>query len=214
MAITDLSTGLYTSTTILAALLYRGKTGQGQHVDVSLSDVQVATLANIASSALVDPTSSPGRWGTAHPSIVPYQGFRTKDGMIMIGAGNDRQFGILCACISKQDLALNEKFLTNSLRVENREELLHLLEVETEKKTTEDWLEIFEGKGMPYAAVKYIYFHYCSDTVMFKLHYDTRRLQLERRLSRYGIRLAEIFAWSGHPLNSLHPLQVFVPLHL
>ena len=157
VAITDLSTGLYTCTSILAALLYRAKTGRGQHVDVSLSDVQVASLANIASSALVDPSSSPGRWGTAHPSIVPYQGFRTKDGMIMIGAGNDRQFGILCECISRPDLISDPKYITNSLRVENREELLDFIEKETEKRTTKDWLEIFEGKGMPYAAVKYKY---------------------------------------------------------
>jgi len=177
VAITDLSTGLYTSTSILAALLYKAKTGQGQHVDVSLSDVQVASLVNIASSALIDPSSSPGRWGTAHPSIVPYQGFRTKDGMIMIGAGNDRQFGILCECISRQDLILDPKYVTNSLRVENREELLHYIEKETETKTTEDWLEIFEGKGMPYAAVKLYLFITMLTQVIFKLHYNTCRLK-------------------------------------
>lgn len=154
VAITDLSTGLYTCSSILAALLYRAKTGRGQHVDVSLSDVQVASLANIASSALIDPSSSPGRWGTAHPSIVPYQGFRTANGMIMIGAGNDRQFVILCDGISRPDLSSNVKFLTNSLRVENREELLHAIQAELTKKSTEEWLDIFEGKGMPYAAIK------------------------------------------------------------
>jgi succinate---hydroxymethylglutarate CoA-transferase len=154
VAITDLSTGLYTCNSILAALLYRGKTGRGQHIDVSLSDVQVASLANIASSALIDPSSSPGRWGTAHPSIVPYQGFRTANGMIMIGAGNDRQFVILCDGISRPDLSSNVKFLTNSLRVENREELLHAIQAELTKKSTEEWLDIFEGKGMPYAAIK------------------------------------------------------------
>jgi succinate---hydroxymethylglutarate CoA-transferase len=154
VAITDLSTGLYTCNSILAALLYRGKTGRGQHIDVSLSDVQVASLANIASSALIDPSSSPGRWGTAHPSIVPYQGFRTANGMIMIGAGNDRQFVILCDGISRPDLSSNVKFLTNSLRVENREELLHAIQEELTKKSTEEWLDIFEGKGMPYAAIK------------------------------------------------------------
>lgn len=154
VAITDLSTGLYTCNSILAALLYRAKTGRGQHVDVSLSDVQVASLANIASSALIDPSSSPGRWGTAHPSIVPYQGFRTANGMIMIGAGNDRQFVILCNGISRPDLSTNTKFLTNSLRVENRDELLQAIQEELAKKTTEEWLDIFEGKGMPYAAIK------------------------------------------------------------
>ena len=136
-------------------MLYREKTGRGQHVDVSLSDVQVASLANIASSALIDSSSSPGRWGTAHPSIVPYQGFKTKDGMVMIGAGNDRQFAILCECIDRQDLIKDPKYLTNSSRIAHREELLDLLEKETKKETTEEWLEIFDGKGMPYAAVKY-----------------------------------------------------------
>jgi succinate---hydroxymethylglutarate CoA-transferase len=156
VAITDLSTGLYTCTSILAAFIHRMKMGKGQHIDVSLSDVQVASLANIASSALIDPSSNPGRWGTAHPSIVPYQGFPTKDGRIMIGAGNDRQFNILAECIERPELATDEKFLTNSLRVVNREELLQLIEDEMQQKTTQEWLDIFEGKGMPYAAVKYV----------------------------------------------------------
>lgn len=154
VAIIDLSTGLYTCTSILAALLHRAKTGRGQHIDASLSDVQVASLANIASSALVDPSSSPGRWGTAHPSIVPYQGFHTSNGMIMIGVGNDKHFGILCENLSCPELATNPRFLTNSLRVENRDELLPLIELEMAKRTTEEWLDIFEGEGIPYAAFK------------------------------------------------------------
>jgi succinate--hydroxymethylglutarate CoA-transferase len=154
VAITDLSTGLYTCNGILAALLYRARTGLGQHVDASLSDVQVASLANIASSALIDPSSSPGRWGTAHPSIVPYQGFRTADGMIMLGGGNDRLYGILCERIQRLELAADPRFLTNALRVKNREELVYLIEVETAKETTKVWLDRFEGTGMPYAAIK------------------------------------------------------------
>jgi len=74
----------------------------------------------------------------------------------MIGAGNDKQFGILCEGIERPDLITEPKYLTNALRVTYREELLDLLEKEMEKKTTGEWLEIFEGKGMPYAAVKYI----------------------------------------------------------
>jgi succinate---hydroxymethylglutarate CoA-transferase len=155
VAITDLSTGLYTCNSILAALLYRAKTGKGQHLDVCLSDVQVASLANIASSALIDPSSNPGRWGTAHPSIVPYQGFQTANGMIMIGAGNDRQFTILCTNIGRKDLIENPKFQSNPLRVANREELLALIQDEIRKETTQYWLDVFNGKGMPYAAVKY-----------------------------------------------------------
>jgi succinate--hydroxymethylglutarate CoA-transferase len=155
VAITDLSTGLYTCNGILAALLYRTKTGKGQHIDASLSDVQVASLANIASSALIDPSSSPGRWGTAHPSIVPYQGFQTADGMIMLGGGNDKLFRILCERINRPELATDPKFHNNASRVRNRMELVRLIESETEKESTHQWLTRFEGSGMPYAAVKY-----------------------------------------------------------
>ena len=73
----------------------------------------------------------------------------------MIGAGNDRQFGILCECIERRELVLDERFLTNALRVANREVLLELIQGEIETRRTEEWLSIFEGKGMPYAAIKY-----------------------------------------------------------
>jgi hypothetical protein len=75
--------------------------------------------------------------------------------MIMIGAGNDRQFGILCECIGRGDVGIDERFLTNSKRVGNREGLLGIIQGEIEKRRTEEWLDIFEGKGMPYAAIKY-----------------------------------------------------------
>ena len=96
VAVTDLTTGLYTSNSIMAALLGRARTGKGQHIDVALSDCQVATLANIASSVLISGKPDSGRWGTAHPSIVPYKGFKTKDGDVMLGGGNDRLFGVMC----------------------------------------------------------------------------------------------------------------------
>ena len=72
----------------------------------------------------------------------------------MIGAGNDRQFGILSECLEKPELSTDAKYLTNSLRVVNRTELLYLIEQETGKRTTQEWLDIFDGKGIPYAAVK------------------------------------------------------------
>ena len=84
VAVTDLTTGLYTCNAIMAGLIARGKTGKGQHLDVALSDCQVATLANIASSVLISGKRDAGRWGTAHPSIVPYKGFKTSDGDIML----------------------------------------------------------------------------------------------------------------------------------
>ncbi|KAI2629461.1 CoA-transferase family III [Xylaria nigripes] len=153
VAVTDLTTGLYTSNSIMAALLARSKTGQGQHIDVSLSDCQTATLANIASSCLISGQRDSGRWGTAHPSIVPYKSFKTKDGNVLFGGGNDRLFGILCDGLGRPEWKTDPKYSVNSSRVTNRVELEAEIEKISVQKTTQEWLEIFEGKGMPYAAV-------------------------------------------------------------
>ncbi len=147
VAVTDLTTGLYTS------LIARGRTGKGQHLDVALSDCQVATLANMASSVLISGERDMGRWGTAHPSIVPYKGFRTLDGDILIGGGNDRLFGILCDKLGKPCWKSDERFITNNARVANRVELERLIEGITKTKHTKEWLDLFEGCGMPYAAI-------------------------------------------------------------
>ncbi|SLM38093.1 caib baif family enzyme [Lasallia pustulata] len=153
VAVTDLTTGLYTSNSIMAALLARAKTGKGQHIDAALSDCQVATLANMASSALISGQPDSGRWGTAHPSIVPYQAFKTADGDILVGGGNDRLFGVLCDSLGKPEWKTDARFVTNSLRVQNRGELEASIEEETKAKTTREWLEVLEGSGLPYAAV-------------------------------------------------------------
>jgi len=153
VAVTDLTTGLYTSNSVMAALIGRGRTGKGQHIDVALSDCQVATLANIASSVLISGKPDTGRWGTAHPSIVPYKGFKTKDGDIMLGGGNDRLFGVMCQRLDKPEWAKDERFATNAARVKNRSTLEEMIEHVTTTKTTQAWLEILEGSGMPYAAI-------------------------------------------------------------
>ncbi|GAB7348927.1 hypothetical protein MBLNU459_g7613t1 [Dothideomycetes sp. NU459] len=153
VAVTDLTTGLYTSNSVMAALLGRAKTGQGQHIDVALSDCQVATLSNLASSALISGKPDSGRWGTAHPSIVPYKGFKTSDGDIMLGGGNDRLYGVLCQRLGKPEWAADERFVTNSQRVKNRDTLEDMIEAITRTKTTGEWLDILEGSGMPYAAI-------------------------------------------------------------
>ncbi|KAF2687209.1 CoA-transferase family III [Lentithecium fluviatile CBS 122367] len=153
VAVTDLTTGLYTSNSIMAALLGRIRSGKGQHIDVALSDCQVATLANIASSALISGQKDSGRWGTSHPSIVPYKAFKTADGDILLGGGNDRLYGVLCTSIGKPEWIVDERFKTNALRVMNRDALEELIETETRKKTTQEWLDILEGCGMPYAAI-------------------------------------------------------------
>jgi succinate---hydroxymethylglutarate CoA-transferase len=153
VAVTDLTTGLYASNSILAALLTVAKSGRGQHIDLALSDCQVATLANIASSALISGEKDSGRWGTAHPSIVPYRAFKTADGDILLGGGNDRLFGVLCTRIGRPEWAKDQRFATNSARVQNRDLLEGMIEELTEKRSTSEWLEILQGSGMPYAAI-------------------------------------------------------------
>ncbi|KAM3505721.1 hypothetical protein MY11210_007861 [Beauveria gryllotalpidicola] len=153
VAVTDLTTGLYASNSIMAALLGRGKSGKGQHLDVALSDCQTATLANIASSCLISGKRDTGRWGTAHPSIVPYKSFKTKDGDILFGGGNDRLFGILAEGLGMPQWKDDAKYKTNADRVANRVELEDKIEALSQQKTTKEWLAVFEGKGMPYAAV-------------------------------------------------------------
>ncbi|KAF7716273.1 Succinate--hydroxymethylglutarate CoA-transferase [Penicillium ucsense] len=153
VAVTDLTTGLYTSNAIMAALLGRMRTGKGQHIDACLSDCQVATLSNLASSALISGQKDSGRWGTAHPSIVPYRSYKTKDGDILFGGGNDRLFGVLCDRLGFPAWKSDARFVTNSDRVKHREDIDGLIENTTQQKTTKEWLDIFEGSGMPYAAV-------------------------------------------------------------
>ena len=153
VAVTDLTTGLYTSNAIMAALLSRARTGKGQHIDVALSDCQVATLSNLASSTLISGKPDSGRWGTAHPSIVPYKGFKTKDGDVMLGGGNDRLYGVLCGKLGRPEWASDARFVTNAQRVANRGLLEDMIEEITVTKTTQEWLELLEGSGMPYAAI-------------------------------------------------------------
>ncbi|KAK5118092.1 hypothetical protein LTR62_004138 [Meristemomyces frigidus] len=153
VAITDLTTGLYTSNSIMASLLARAKTGRGQHLDVCLADCQIASLANIASSCLISGKPDTGRWGTAHPSIVPYKGFETKDGSIMLGGGNDRLYGVMCQRLGHPEWIQDERFLTNADRVANREMMEELVEGVTREKTTQEWLDVFEASGMPYAGI-------------------------------------------------------------
>ncbi|OCT47071.1 Succinate--hydroxymethylglutarate CoA-transferase [Cladophialophora carrionii] len=152
-AVTDLTTGMYACNSIMAALLERHNSNRGQHLDVCLSDCQVATLSNMAESVLISKKRDSGRWGTAHPSVVPYRAFRTSDGDVLFGGGNDRLFGILCAGLGKQEWASDERFATNAARVANRGVLEPAIEEITKQKTTQEWLDIFEGTGLPYAKV-------------------------------------------------------------
>ncbi|KAF9193805.1 hypothetical protein BGZ51_002128 [Haplosporangium sp. Z 767] len=155
VAVTDLTTGLYAHGGILAALFARNRTGRGQHVDCSLLESQVATLANIGSSYLIAGKEAK-RMGTGHPSIVPYQVLPTRDSHIMIGAGNDSQFRTLCKILQLDSLAENPLYKTNRDRVANREELIQTMTNRLRSENNAFWLNALDGRGVPFAPINNI----------------------------------------------------------
>ncbi|GAA5971032.1 hypothetical protein JCM21900_002785, partial [Sporobolomyces salmonicolor] len=152
VAITDLTTGLYVKSAILAALLSRGQTNEGVHIDANLFDSQIVSLANIASNYLITGQEAK-RQGTSHPSIVPYQVFETGDGFIMIGAGNDSQFRKFSTILSRPDWVTDDRYSTNSARVAHRSTLVPLITSTLSEHPTSYWLDKFQGQGFPFAPV-------------------------------------------------------------
>ena len=148
VAVTDIFTGLYATIGIMGALAHRDRTGEGQQVDLALLDVQVAVLANQAMNCLVG-GKAPQRLGNAHPNIVPYQAFATRDGHIILAVGNDGQFAKFCTVAGRPDLAKDERYATNPARVANRKELVALLEELIRTRDSQDWLSALEEVGVP-----------------------------------------------------------------
>ncbi|KAL2205507.1 succinyl-CoA:3-ketoacid-coenzyme A transferase 1 mitochondrial precursor [Sarocladium strictum] len=152
-AVTDLTTGMYAANSIMASLLERHNSGEGQHLDICLSDCQVATLSNMAQSVLITKKPDSGRWGTSHPSVVPYRAFKTSDGEILIGGANDRLFGVLAQLVDRPQWAADPRYASNAKRVENRDILEPEIEAVMGTRSTQEWLDKFEGSGLPYAKV-------------------------------------------------------------
>lgn len=148
VAIADIMAGMYASTAVLAALAERQRSGRGQHIDVPLFDSQVAWLANQNMNYLLTGTP-PGRMGSAHPNIVPYQAFQTADGYLMLAVGNDRQFADCCGSLAAPELAEDPRFVSNSARIEHRDELIALLSERIKKKGSDHWLKQFESLNIP-----------------------------------------------------------------
>lgn len=148
VALTDVMTGLYAANAIMAALLHRERSGQGQHIDLALLDVQVASLANQAMNYLTT-GSSPRRMGNAHPNIVPYQDFPTQDGAMILAVGNDSQFAKLAIVAGHSEWALAPEFATNRARVENRAAFVAAFTAVSVTRTTKDWIAALEAAGVP-----------------------------------------------------------------
>ena len=148
VAVTDLLTGLYASTAILAALAHRDRSGQGQHIDLALLDVQVACMANQSMNYLYSGVA-PQRLGNAHPNIVPYQDFPTADGDVIVAVGNDGQFMRLCGVLGQPAWAQDARFATNEARVTNRIELIRRLREQTLQRSTAQWVGALEAADVP-----------------------------------------------------------------
>ena len=148
VAVVDLFTGLYASNAILAALMHARATGEGQHIDIALFDVQASVLANQATNWFVS-GKVPTRMGNAHPNLSPYQPFACSDGMIIIAVGNDGQFRKLCEALGQPDLGTDERFAKNADRVANRELLVPILGTLTQVHTMAALMKRLEKHGVP-----------------------------------------------------------------
>jgi len=143
----DLTAGMYATIAICAALAHRAVTGKGQWIDIALLDTCVAYLANQGMNYLAT-GEAPGRIGNAHPNIVPYQTFRTRDGSIILACGNDNLFNKFCEAAGCAHLAQDPRFATNAERVRNRDEITRLLNEVFAVRTTREWVALLDAAGV------------------------------------------------------------------
>ena len=146
--IVDVTAGMFAATAVLAALRARDLTGEGQLLDISLLDTQVALLANVASNYLVG-GAPPRRLGNAHPNIAPYEAFRARDRWFALAAANERQWSTLCDAIGRPDLKEDARFKTNGARVANRPALLEVLNEAFATRDAGQWLAALQEAGLP-----------------------------------------------------------------
>ncbi|KAI3590330.1 L-carnitine dehydratase/bile acid-inducible protein F (plasmid) [Cupriavidus sp. U2] len=179
VAVADLLTGMYATVAILAALRKRDSEGVGQHIDISLLDCQVGTLANQGLNYLATGTA-PVRMGSGHPNIAPYQVYPALDGHIILAVGNDVQFRRLCEAIGEPHRAFESQFSTIRARVENRVALNEWLTAITVMRTVSEWVTLLEQAGVPCGPINSI------DRVFEDPHVIARGMQLEFPHPKYG----------------------------
>jgi formyl-CoA transferase len=155
VAIVDLTTGMMAANAILAALYARARTGQGQHIDISLLETQVSWLANVGTAYLLTGRDPP-RHGNAHPTIVPYQTFAASDGEVAVGVGNDAQFARFCAALDMPEVAHDPRYATNADRVRNRAQVVRKISAAIARRTVSECVAILNAATVPVSAVRSI----------------------------------------------------------
>ena len=198
--IVDIMTGMYATIAVCAALAHRERTGVGQHLDLALLDTQVAFLANQAMNYLAT-GEVPGRLGNAHPNIVPYQTFSTRDGAIILACGNDNLFSKFCEVSNCTHLARDPRFATNGKRVENRTALVPLLDEIFARRTTREWVEALEAAGVPNGPINDIRQVFEEPQVVAR----GMRIELDHPLAGKVPLVASPMRFSGTPLEFKAP---------
>ncbi|MBD9522708.1 CaiB/BaiF CoA transferase family protein [Ensifer adhaerens] len=218
VAFADIFTGLYGVIAVQAALAQRERTGEGQQIDMALLDCMTGVLANQALNFLVS-GKAPRRLGNAHPNIAPYQVFPTSDGHLIVAVGNDRQFVKFCTLLGRSDLATDERYLTNALRVQNRDTLTPELAAETAKIERDTLLKLLEDAGVPGGPINTVADVFAdpqiehrqmrvdtphsgaaagtSPGVRTPIRFSAAELALERGVPRLGEHTAEVLAEIG-----------------
>ena len=200
VAIVDIATALFACNTILAALFARERRGEGQHLDISLLDSQIALLGNVGSNYLCS-GEVPQRWSNAHANIVPYQAFQTADDYLILAIGNDGQWGRFCTAAGVPAWGTDARFATNPQRVAHREALIRLLADLFRQKTVAEWLQLCADADVPAGPVNTL------DKVFADPQALARGMLVEMPHPTAGtVRLA------GTPLNlSTTPTQMRMP---
>ncbi|MCC7107494.1 MAG: CoA transferase [Chloroflexi bacterium] len=155
VAAVDIITGLYSAIGILSALRSRDVSGEGQRVEISLLDAELAALVNVAAGWLIA-GQEPVRLGNAHPNAGPYEVFATKDGHVAIAIGSDVQWQRLCAALAQPELAVEERYATNRGRLNNRAELTARLDALFATRTSQEWLETLRAAEIPVGPINTI----------------------------------------------------------
>jgi formyl-CoA transferase/CoA:oxalate CoA-transferase len=148
MSIADIGAGMWAALAIVSALLARERTGEGQYIDISLLDAQISWLTYTAGSYFAT-GQNPERYGSAHPSIVPYQPFATADGYLMLAVGNDRLWQRFCEVVNRPELSTRSGFATSAERVVNRGTVIDVVAEIMRQRSTAEWMPMLEEAGIP-----------------------------------------------------------------
>jgi len=211
VAVADITTGMFATIGTLAALRDVQLTGRGHHVQVSLFDSQLAWLANRGSDWLVGGVE-PQRLGNAHPAIVPYEAFETRDGFVIVAIGTNEQFVRFCAAAGLPALAGDERYASNALRVQHRLELVARLADAISKRTTADWLGVLEAATVPGGPVRTIPEAFAHAPYAVMEHAHPRLGSVRTVRSPIGVDGSYLTAAVAPPLLGQHTDEVLAEL--